>query len=193
MHKYYGESQEFVRKLFDRARELAPSVLFIDEIDGVVAERIDYDPDDVARARVINQFLVEPDGFEALEGVVVIGATNRIEIVDSALRRSGRFGHELEVPPPDEAERAEIFRVHLADRPIADAVTVDWLVAQTTEEYSGADIAKLCEWAARSAMRRTVSSNGASTELSRRDFRHAFAEIVPAGGAPADAGSPEYH
>ena len=159
LDKYVGESERAVRELFDDAREAAPSVVFIDELDAVMGSRGGYTTDAPWLDTLVNQFLSELDGLDELADVVVVGATNRIEIIDPAIRRPGRLGEEIEVPPPKAAGRREIFRIHTADRNLAEDVDIEWLVAHTDDRYTGADIEELCERAAMNAMRDSVETN----------------------------------
>jgi SpoVK/Ycf46/Vps4 family AAA+-type ATPase len=179
MDKYVGESQKFVGRLFDAARELAPSVVFIDEIDSITDER-GGDGVEVTTDRVVNQLLLELDGLGDCSEGVVIGATNRRDIIDEAIRRPGRLGKEVHVPPPDEAAAREIFEVHLRDRPVEEGVSLDWLVEQSGEDVSGAEIAAICEEGARSAMRRQLDGSDDGTDknsvrIGKSDFESAFA------------------
>nr|WP_303647878.1 AAA family ATPase [Haloarchaeobius amylolyticus] len=180
MDKWVGESQKFVAQVFEVASENAPAVVFIDEIDSIATHRGDQGGDTVTD-RVVNQLLLELDGLEGLSDVVVVGATNRLDMIDEALLRPGRFGLHLHVPKPDEATRRDIFAVHTRDRPTADAVTLDWLVGNTDDDFSGADVAAVCESAARNAMRRHLDGDANqytqhTPRITRDDFATAFAD-----------------
>jgi transitional endoplasmic reticulum ATPase len=183
MDKYVGESEAFVAEVFESARKLAPAVIFIDEIDSIADERGGGSIEQ-ATDRVVNQLLLELDGLNDSVEVVVIGATNRPDILDEAVHRPGRLGTKIHVPRPDDDTAREIFRVHLSDRPTSDSLSCSWLVNQADEEISGADIAELCEKASREAMRRALSNAdkaGPETdvpvvEIGREDFERAFEE-----------------
>jgi transitional endoplasmic reticulum ATPase len=139
LSKWVGESERAVRKTFERARQVAPAVIFFDEIDSIATARgYRFDSSGVTD-RIVNQMLTEMDGIQPLKNVVVIAATNRAELVDPALLRPGRFDRIIYVPPPDLNARKEIFKVHLRKVPLAPDVNVDEL-ASITEGYTGADI-----------------------------------------------------
>ena len=147
--KWMGEPASNVADLFEIARANAPCILFIDEIDGVAGSRRGSTSDN--QQQLVNQLLTEVEG-AAEHDVVTVGATNFVEDVDSALRRSGRFDERVEVPPPDATARREILEIHLSDRPIADGI--DWdAVVEPTEGYAASDIELLAEDAARHALR----------------------------------------
>ncbi|WP_277540265.1 AAA family ATPase [Haloarcula laminariae] len=147
--KWMGEPASNVADLFEIARANAPCVLFIDEIDGVAGSRRGSTSDN--QQQLVNQLLTEVEG-AAEHDVVTVGATNFVEDVDGALRRSGRFDERVEVPPPDTSARREILEIHLSERPIAD--DIDWgAVVDPTEGYAASDIELLAEDAARHALR----------------------------------------
>jgi len=147
--KWMGEPASNVADLFEIARANAPCILFIDEIDGVAGSRRGSTSDN--QQQLVNQLLTEVEG-AAEHDVVTVGATNFVEDVDSALRRSGRFDERVEVPPPDATARREILKIHLSDRPIAEGVDWDAIVGPT-EGYAASDIELLAEDAARHALR----------------------------------------
>ncbi len=151
LSKWYGESERIIREIFRKARQAAPCVIFFDEIDAIAPQRGDVA--DRVTDRVVNQLLTEMDGMQPLENVVVVGATNRPELLDRALLRPGRFDKILYVPPPDKEARKEIFKVHTRNMPLADDVDLDKL-AELTENYVGADIEAICREAALRALRR---------------------------------------
>ncbi|MEM2421552.1 MAG: AAA family ATPase, partial [Acidilobaceae archaeon] len=139
LSKWVGESEKAIRKIFERARQVAPAIVFFDEIDSIVPARgYRFDSSGVTD-RIVNQMLTEMDGIQPLKNVVVIGASNRAELLDPALLRPGRFDRIIYVPPPDRNARKEIFRVHLRRVPVASDVDIDKL-AELTEGYTGADI-----------------------------------------------------
>ncbi len=153
LSKWVGESEKNIREIFRKARQAAPTVVFIDEIDAIAPRR----GTDVNRVtdRLINQLLTEMDGIEENSGVVVIAATNRPDILDPALLRPGRFDRLILVPAPDEKARLEIFNVHTRNMPLAEEVKLEEL-AKKTEGYTGADIEAVCREAAMAAMRRAL-------------------------------------
>ncbi|MEM0083600.1 MAG: CDC48 family AAA ATPase, partial [Candidatus Nezhaarchaeales archaeon] len=154
--KWVGESERAIREIFRKARQAAPCVVFIDEIDAIAPRRGGDIGDAHVTDRVVNQLLTELDGIEELRGVVVIAATNRPDIVDPALLRPGRFDRLIYVPPPDARAREEIFKIHLRGKPLGADVNIQKLVS-LTEGYTGADIAALCNTAAMIALRDFLS------------------------------------
>jgi transitional endoplasmic reticulum ATPase len=146
LSKWVGESEKGVRDVFRKARQASPTIIFFDELDSITPTRGGGFGDSHVTERVISQILTELDGLEELKDVVVIGATNRLDMIDSALLRPGRFDKLLNVPVPDLEARKEILKIHLMDKPLAKDVDVDKL-AEKTEGYSGADIAALCNTA----------------------------------------------
>jgi transitional endoplasmic reticulum ATPase len=155
LSKYVGESERAVRDIFRKARQAAPCIVFFDEIDALVPTRGGGTSDSHVTERVLSQFLAELDGVEELRGVLVLGATNRADILDPAIVRPGRFDEIVEIPFPDEAGREEIFRVQLRNKPLVAAMNVQDL-ALRTEGYSGADISSVCHQAAMLALQRAV-------------------------------------
>ncbi|TDA34596.1 AAA family ATPase, partial [Candidatus Nezhaarchaeota archaeon WYZ-LMO8] len=154
--KWVGESERAIREIFRKARQAAPCIVFIDEIDAIAPRRGGDIGDAHVTDRVVNQLLTELDGIEELRGVVVIAATNRPDIVDPALLRPGRFDRLIYVPPPDAKAREEIFKIHLRGKPLGADVNIQKLVS-LTEGYTGADIAALCNTAAMIALRDFLS------------------------------------
>jgi SpoVK/Ycf46/Vps4 family AAA+-type ATPase len=184
--KHFGESERLVRDLFDAAREAAPSMIFFDEFDSIAGRRGGYSAGSELKDSIVNQLLSELDGMNELGDVVVLGATNRVDMIDPAVRRPGRFGLEIEVPLPDPTGRREIFDVHLQNRSIADDVDLAWLVSMTDEGYTGADIASICQQAAMEALRSTVDAYDSATPqdtplISREDFQQALEHVAPSG------------
>lgn len=157
LSKFVGESERAIREIFSKARQAAPCLMFFDEIDGLCSSRNAGSQDSGVSSRVLSQFLAEMDGIEELNGVFILAATNRPDMVDPALRRFGRFEQTIEVGLPDHLSRRAILNVHLKDRPLAEAIDLDELAA-ATEGFSGADIAAFCSVAARSSIRRAVST-----------------------------------
>jgi len=157
--KWVGESEKGVREIFRKARQSSPCVVFFDELDSVAPRRAGGEADGSRVAeRIVSQLLTEMDGLEDLKGVVVIGATNRPDIVDEALLRPGRFDRLLEIPIPNDDAKKEILKIHTAKKPIDKTVDLDKLV-ELTKGCSGADIASLVNAAAMSAIKEYVTSN----------------------------------
>lgn len=155
LSKYVGESERQVRDVFHKARQASPCIIFFDEIDALLPTRGGAVADSAVADRVLAQFLAELDGIEELKGVLVLAATNRLDRLDPAAVRPGRFDEIVEIPLPDEPERREIFEVHLRGRPAATDVNVATLAAKTPG-FSGALIASVCSRAAITAVRRRV-------------------------------------
>ena len=170
-NKYVGESEKAVREIFKKARQTAPCVLFFDEIDAIMGARGQRDDTGVSQ-RIVNQFLAELDGMQALQGVLVIGATNRADMLDSAVLRPGRFDAVVFVPPPDRDARLEIFKVHTKNMPLHEDVDLEKL-ADMSEGYSGADIEGLCREAAMAAVRR----NWKAAPVKMKHFEEAMKEV----------------
>jgi transitional endoplasmic reticulum ATPase len=141
LSKWVGESERAVREVFRKARQAAPCVVFFDEIDALAPVR-GLSADSMVTERVVSQLLTELDGLAPLSGVVVLAATNRIDIVDPALLRAGRFDKLIYVPLPDAKARAEILRIHLRGKPVAQDVDVE-KIAELTDGFSGADLASV--------------------------------------------------
>jgi transitional endoplasmic reticulum ATPase len=156
--KWVGESEKGVREVFRKARQAAPCVVFFDELDAIAPRRGGSEGDAHVTERVISQILTEMDGLEDLKGVVVIGATNRPDIIDEALLRPGRFDRLLEVPIPDKDSRKQIFQIHTRKKPLDSDVNLDRLV-EMTDGMTGADIATMVNAAAMTAIKEHVSSS----------------------------------
>ncbi|WP_213460234.1 AAA family ATPase [Thiocapsa sp.] len=157
MSKYVGESERGVREIFHKARQAAPCIMFFDEIDALVPARGGSASDNHVGERVLSQFLAEMDGIEDLRGVLVLGATNRADMLDPAILRPGRFDQVIRIPLPDDESRQEIFKVHLRGKPLGEAIDVDALVKDSAG-FSGAEVSAVCNRAALAAVRRAVSS-----------------------------------
>ena len=149
--KYYGESEQRLREVFEEARENAPSIIFIDELDSIAPRREEVTGE--VERRVVAQLLTMMDGLEERGQVVVIGATNRVDAIDAALRRPGRFDREIEIGVPSELDRIEILKIHTRGMPLAEDVRIE-LLAQQTHGFVGADLAALAREAAIRALRR---------------------------------------
>ena len=174
LSKWVGESEKAVRKIFRKARQAAPCVVFFDEIDAIAPARGYRYGDSGVTDRIVNQLLTEMDGLVLLKGVVILAATNRPDILDPALLRPGRFDRILYVPAPDEKARYEIFKVHTRRMPLSEDVDLHEL-ARITEGYTGADIAAVCREAAMAALREA----GKPTKVSMRHFQAALKVITP--------------
>ena len=153
--KYVGESEKAIREVFKIAKQASPTILFFDEIDSVVPRRGSSSTDAHVTERVISQFLTEMDGIEELKGVVVLAATNRLDLVDPAILRSGRFDLLLELPVPDEKTREEIFKIHTKNKPLAGDIDLKEL-AKETKDRVGSDIEFICRKASMLAIREFI-------------------------------------
>ena len=177
---FLGESERIVRDLFAQARARQPCVLFLDEIDAIVSRRSLEGSADGAEAggvqqRILSTILNELDGIDSAEGVVLVGATNRLDMIDAALLRPGRFDHVVPVPQPDAAGRADILR--LAPRRIPLAADVDLTaLAHTASSRTGAEMTRVCKEAALAALR----EDRAAAVVSARHFERALS-LSPAG------------
>src|SRR5919202_1058857 len=175
--KWVGESEKGVREVFRKARQAAPCVVFFDELDAIAPTRGGFEGDSHVTERVISQMLTELDGLEDLKGVVVIGATNRPDIIDEALLRPGRFDRILEVQVPDKESRKHIFQIHTKKKPLESDVNLDKLI-EITEGMTGADIAALVNAAAMSAIKEHVrQKSGSELRISMRHFETALNKI----------------
>lgn len=157
LSKYVGESERGVREIFRKAKQAAPCIVFLDEIDALLPQRGAESGDAHVTERVLSQFLAEFDGVEELKGVLILGATNRLDILDPAVTRPGRFDEIVEIPLPEEADRAQIFQVHLTGKPLVEPLDVAGLAARTVG-FNGAQIAAVCYQAALRAVRRAVQT-----------------------------------
>jgi transitional endoplasmic reticulum ATPase len=165
--RYVGESERGVRETFRTAKRAAPTILFLDEIDSLVPRRGSSSTDAHVTERVISQFLTEMDGIEELKGVVVLAATNRLDLVDPAILRSGRFDLLFELPAPDEQTRLEIFRIHTKDKPLSEEVDLKELAKQT-DGRTGSDIEFIARKASMFAVRQYIEG-GPPSEKARAD------------------------
>jgi len=187
LNKFVGESEKAVREVFRKARQASPCIIFFDEIDSVAPTRGSGMGDSHATERVISQFLTEMDGLEELRNVIIVAATNRPDIIDSALLRPGRFDRLLFVPPPDVEARKQIFKIHTRKTPLADDVNLDEL-ARKTDGYTGADIASLANTSVMLALREHISKakdpedakkRAKGLKVARRHFEEALQKIKP--------------
>jgi transitional endoplasmic reticulum ATPase len=175
LSKWYGESEQQISKLFARARQVAPCVIFIDEIDSLVPARGSEANEPQVTARVVNTILAEMDGMEEMNSIIVIGATNRPWLVDPALLRPGRFDELVYVGPPDAPGRKLILGIHTRDMPLAKDVDLDAIAAQT-ERYTGADLYDVVRRAGLVAIRRASEK---ATEVTAADFAEALEDSRP--------------
>src|SRR3989344_5621021 len=173
LSKWVGESEKAVRKIFEKARQTAPTIIFFDEIDAV-APRRGTDSGSNVTERIVNTMLVEMDGLEELADVVVIAATNRPDLVDPSLLRPGRFDRVIAAPMPGKDSRLAILKVHIGKMPLTKDVDIDKL-AEKTEGYSGADIYGLVREAAMHALRKNAEAN----EVTAADFEEALKKVSP--------------
>jgi transitional endoplasmic reticulum ATPase len=181
--KWVGESEKAVRETFRKARQAAPCIIFFDEIDAIAPRRGGDFGDSHVTERVISQILTELDGLEGLRDVTVIAATNRPDMIDSALMRPGRFDRLIQIPTPDLEARKQIFAIHARGKPLADDVSLDDL-AERTEGYTGADIAAICNEAVMSSIREYISTGGKDEDLKKlklepRHFNEAMLKVKP--------------
>ena len=185
--KYYGESEKQLREIFDEAAANAPAIIFIDELDSIAPKREDVSGE--VERRVVAQLLTLLDGMQGRDNVIVIGATNRPDAIDPALRRGGRFDRELEIGVPDKDGRAEILHIHTRGMPISDDYEVDWLL-DNTHGFVGADLSALVREAAMKALRRYLPDIDLDEEhipaevlekmeVRMSDFKLAIKEIEP--------------
>jgi transitional endoplasmic reticulum ATPase len=188
LSKWVGESERAVREVFRKARQAAPTIIFFDELDSITPVRGTGLSSSQVTERVISQILTELDGLEELKDVVVIGATNRLDIVDPALLRPGRFDKLLEVPVPDVDARKEILRIHLEKKPLAKDVEID-VLAEKTDGYTGADLAALANTTAmlvikdhitKSKTLEKAKENLKDLKISMKDFEKTLEKMKPA-------------
>lgn len=177
--KYVGESERGIRDMFKKAKQAAPCIIFFDELDVIVPRRGEGGDSHVTE-RVIGQFLTEMDGIEELKGVLVLAATNRMDQIDPALLRAGRFDYLIEIPLPDEDARLKIFQVHTKNKPMEKGLDLKKF-SQETDGMTGADIELVCKKAALATVRNAIhkQDEGSSVELliTARDFAHAVEEV----------------
>ncbi|MEM0156411.1 MAG: VCP-like ATPase [Thermoplasmataceae archaeon] len=173
LSKWVGESEKAVREIFKKAKQVAPTIVFLDEIDSIAPSRGSYGDSGVTE-RIVNQLLTSLDGIEVLQGVVVIAATNRPDIIDNALLRAGRFDKLIYIPPPDKESRYNILLVHTRNMPLTKDVDLK-KIAEKTEGYVGADLENLCREAGMMAYRQSPDA----TEVNEKNFSDALKAIRP--------------
>lgn len=179
LSKWVGESEKGVREIFRKARQAAPCIIFLDEVDALVPRR--GSSESHVTESVVSQILTEIDGLEELHNVLIIGATNRLDIVDEALLRPGRFDRIIEVPNPDTKGRQQIFEIHTKKKPLANDVKIEKLV-ELTVGFSGAEIGAVANRAAIAALKRYVSGNSQNIKeikISQQDLIDAVDKVKP--------------
>ena len=185
LSKYVGESEKAIREIFRKAKQSAPSVIFFDELDSIAQIRSETDSDSHVGERVLSQLLTELDGIEELKDIVVIGATNRLDMIDQALIRPGRFDKLIEVPLPGNIEREKIFEIYLKNKPISNDVNIHQL-SEMSEGLNGAFISTICSVATVDAIKDFVSiypskalseTNKNKLKLNMKNFLFAFKKL----------------
>jgi transitional endoplasmic reticulum ATPase len=171
LNMWVGESEKGLRQVFERARQTAPTIVFFDELDAI-APRRGFDTGSKVTERMVNTFLAEMDGLEEMNDVVIIGATNRPDIIDPALLRPGRFDRLVLTAPPDEKSRLEIFKIHTKTMPLAKDVRLEEL-AKKADGYSGSDIEAVCREAGMLALREDIKAK----EVKKKFFENAMNTI----------------
>ena len=181
LSKWVGESEKGIREIFRKARQVAPCIIFFDEIDALIPRRGSGSSGSHVSENVVSQILTEIDGLEELHNVLIIGATNRLDIVDEALLRPGRFDRIIEVPNPDTKGRQHIFKIHTKKKPLANDVNIAKLV-ELTDSFSGAEIAAVTNRAAITALKRYVddkSQNVNEIKITQQDLIDAVDKVKP--------------
>src|SRR5438876_1074014 len=172
LSKWVGESEKLIRDLFKRAKQVAPCIIFFDEMDSLAPRRGAYSGSHATES-VVSQLFTEMSGLEELNGVVVVAASNRPDMVDPALLRPGRLDRMLMVPSPDEKSRLEILKIHTRSMPLKNVDLKD--LVDNTEGFSGADIESLCREAAMAALRENMKSK----EVTKQNFEEALKKVSP--------------
>jgi transitional endoplasmic reticulum ATPase len=181
LSKWVGESEKGVREIFRKARQAAPCIIFLDEVDALVPRRGSGNSDSHVTENIVSQILTEIDGLEELHNVLIIGATNRLDIVDEALLRPGRFDRIIEVGNPDSKGRKHIFEIHTKKKPLESHVDIKKLV-EVTDGFSGAEIAAITNRAALVALKRYVSGksqNIKEIKITQQDLIAAVDKVRP--------------
>jgi len=177
LSKWYGESEKRISELFKIARQVAPCIIFFDEIDSIGKKRYEYASSDTITSRLLSLFLYELDGISSNQNIIIVGSTNAPEVLDYALIRPGRLDKIIYVPPPDASAREEIFKIHSAGRPLSKDIDYATL-AKLTERYSGADIANICEDVARLVAKESMKT-GITKEITMQDFLKSIKRMRP--------------
>jgi transitional endoplasmic reticulum ATPase len=185
LSKWVGESEKAVRETFRKARAASPCIIFFDEVDAIAGMRGRFSGSQVTE-QVVSQLLTEMDGLEGLKNVILLAATNRPDMLDPALLRSGRFGRHIEIMLPDKETRIEIFKIHLGNKPISSDVDISKL-AHDLDGYTGADIQAICEEATLLTIRKAVEDAKINThnaesvkgvKISKNEFDNAIEKIL---------------
>jgi transitional endoplasmic reticulum ATPase len=201
MSKFYGESEARLREIFQKAQETSPSIIFIDEMDAIAPKREEVTGE--VERRVVAQLLSLMDGMGSRGNIIVIGATNRPNAIDPALRRPGRFDREIEIGVPDKAGRNEVLQIHTRNMPLSEDTDLKRL-SDVTHGYTGADIASLCREAAMKALRRYIPEINLEEErippeilekmvVKMDDFLSAYREITPTAMREVYVEVPQVH
>ena len=181
LSKWVGESEKGVREIFRKARMAAPCIIFLDEVDALVPKRGSGGSNSHVTENVVSQILTEIDGLEELNNVLIIGATNRLDIVDEALLRPGRFDRIIKVPNSDAKGRKHIFEIHLKNKPLGNDVKISEIV-RLTDDFSGAEIAAVANRAAITSLKRYVGGkikNVKEIKISQQDLIDAVDKVRP--------------
>ena len=201
MSKFYGESEARLREIFQKAQETSPSIIFIDEMDAIAPKREEVTGE--VERRVVAQLLSLMDGMGSRGNIIVIGATNRPNAIDPALRRPGRFDREIEIGVPDKAGRYEVLQIHTRNMPLAEDVDLKRL-SDVTHGYTGADMTSLCREAAMKALRRYIPEFNLEEEripperlekmvVKMDDFLWAYRDITPTAMREVYVEVPQVH
>jgi transitional endoplasmic reticulum ATPase len=201
MSKFYGESEARLREIFQKAQETSPSIIFIDEMDAIAPKREEVTGE--VERRVVAQLLSLMDGMGSRGNIIVIGATNRPNAIDPALRRPGRFDREIEIGVPDKAGRFEVLQIHTRNMPLAEDIDLKRL-SDVTHGYTGADTASLCREAAMKSLRRYIPEINLEEErippeilekmvVRMDDFLSAYREITPTAMREVYVEIPQVH
>ena len=181
LSKWVGESERGIREIFRKARQAAPCIIFLDEVDALVPRRGSGGSNSHVTENVVSQILTEIDGLEELNNVLIIAATNRLDIIDEAFLRPGRFDRIIKVPNPDEKGRQHIFEIHTKSKPLASDVKISEIV-KLTDNFSGAEIAAVANRAAIAALRRYVSGKSKNVKeirITQQDLIDAVDKVKP--------------
>jgi transitional endoplasmic reticulum ATPase len=185
LSKWVGESEKAVRETFRKARSAAPCIIFFDEVDAIAGLRGRSSGSQVTE-QVVSQLLTEMDGLVGLKDVILLAATNRPDMLDPALLRSGRFGRHIEIELPDVETRKQVFKIHIRNKPLAEDVNIDEM-AEKLEGYTGADIQGICEEATLLTIRKVLSDSSINTQdadsvkdvkISKAEFDKAFEKVL---------------
>ncbi|MCL4326485.1 MAG: CDC48 family AAA ATPase [Candidatus Thermoplasmatota archaeon] len=176
LSKWLGESEKAIRQLFKKAKQAAPSIIFIDEIDSIASKRRSDDYTEGTVDRIVNQLLTTMDGIDTLDNVIILAATNRPDMIDESLLRAGRFDRLIYIAPPDKKARSEILKIHTRNIPLDSDVDIDRLVSMT-ENFVGADIMGFCREAVMNAIR--DSGDLTKVKVSMKYFEKALSVIHP--------------